>query len=211
MNALWMSVMYSRTASLEYVYDDFRIFAVPEFQSLFAFCNLANETFSDALTLFMSNTSANAHVQTRETIKKHATESLVRFRSSMPRKFVRILNYVQHIAQGNGNVSSILSDWHFLSLNTTGNGYALWSEPRSYDGGNCSCGIDAMCTSPAFIDGWRVPGFLVGYYPLETLLQSTLECLYDVVCINVLKTMYSTMNITVDPLDPTLSAPNATV
>ena len=205
----WMSLVFNPMASLNYAYDDFRIFIVPEFQSLFSLCTLANETLMDALTLFMSNTFASPHVQTRETIEKHANESLVRFRTSTPRTFVRMLNYVQQIAQGNGIVSSILSNWHFLSLNTTQHDHSLWSEPRSYN--NCSCGINATCTSPAFIDQWRVPGFLVGCYPLEALLQSTLECLYDIECIEKLKNMYYIMNITTRPLDSRRSTPYATV
>ncbi len=207
----WMTVVFNPLASLKYAYDDFRIFIVPEFQSLFSLCTLANETLTDALTLFMSNTFASAHVQTRETIEKHANESLVRFRSSTPRTFVRMLDYVRQIAQGNGIVSSILSNWHFLSLNITKRDHSLWSEPRSYDNGHCSCGINATCTSPAFIGEWRVPGFLVGCYPLEALLQSTLECLYDVECIQKLKNMYYRMNMTTRPLDSRRSTPHATV
>ncbi len=209
----WMNLTYSHRAAMRsnYSFDDFRRFIVPEFQSLFSLCTLANETLTDALTLFMSNTFTDTHVQTRETIEKHANDSLIRFRSSIPRTFVRMLDYVRQIAQGNGIVSSILSNWHFLSLNTTQQGDSLWAEPRSYNEGNCSCGINATCTSSAFIDGWRVPGFLVGCYPLEALLQSTLECLYNVECINKLKFMYYTMNITIRPLDPLLSNPNVTV
>jgi hypothetical protein len=206
-----MNLLYSRSASLKYAYDDFRIFAVPEFQSLVALCKLANETFTDALTLFMSNTFTSVLVQTRETIEKQANGSLFRFRSSIPKTFVLMLDYIQQIAQGNGIVSSIMSNWHFLSLNTSRSWLSLWSEPRFYNDGNCSCGTSAMCTSPAFIDEWRVPGFLVGCYPLEALLQSTLECLYDVVCIDKLKIMYVMVNATIRPLDPTLSASNATV
>ena len=124
-SSLWLSVIYSAMASLNYPYDDFRIFVVPEFQSLVTLCILANETLTDALTLFMSNTLVSTHVQTRETIEKHAYESLNRFRSSTPRTFVRMLDYVRHIAQGNGIVSSILSNWHFLSLNTTETGTVI--------------------------------------------------------------------------------------
>jgi hypothetical protein len=64
----------------------------------------------------------------------------------------------------------------------------------------------------ATIDTWKVPGFLVGCSPLESLLQSTLECLYNVTCINKLimpNEQYS--NITIPPLDVTLSSPNVTV
>ena len=68
-----------------------------------------------------------------------------------------------------------------------------------------------MCTASAMIDEWVVPGFLIGCYPYEALLHSTLECLYNIECIDKLKTMYTSSNITFPPLDPTLSVANETV
>jgi hypothetical protein len=68
-----------------------------------------------------------------------------------------------------------------------------------------------MCISQASFNGFIVPGFYVGCYPLEALLQSTLECLYNISCINQLKSMYNPTNITFNPLDATLSSPNVTV
>jgi hypothetical protein len=61
------------------------------------------------------------------------------------------------------------------------------------------------------IDKCDVPGFLVGWSPLEYLLQSTLEFLYDVTCINRLKKPTQSSNIIIRPLNPTLSSPNITV
>ena len=210
-SSLWMSLIYSASSDAQYVYDDFRASLLPQFQSLVSLCSLANATLIDALTLFISNTLISVQVQSRESIEKQINAALIQFRSSTPRTFVRLLDYVRHVAQGNGIVSSIMSNWHFLSLNTSKSWLSLWSEPRSYGIHNCSCGINARCTSPAIIDGWHVPGFLVGCYPFEALLQSTLQCLYDSKCINKLKNIYSSSNWTLFPLDPTLSAPNTTV
>jgi len=206
-----MRLIYFRTAGLDYSHDDFRVFVVPEFQSLISLCILANETVTNALNMLISNTLVSDQVQTRNTIETQANISLIRFRLSTFRTFLRTLDYIRHMIQGNEIVSSILSNWHFLSLDTSRSWTSLWSEPRSYGSDNCSCGISAMCTAPAEIDGWLVPGFLVGCYPHEALFQSTLECPYDTVCINKLKTMYYSSNITFHPLDSILSIPNGTV
>jgi hypothetical protein len=210
-SSLWMSLIYSRTADFDYSYHDFRVFVVPEFQSVISLCILANETLTNGLNMFISNTLVSDQVQSRKTIETQANTSLVQFQLSTSRTFLRTLDYIRHMVQGNGIVSSILSNWHFLSLDTSRSWVSLWSEPRSYGNDNCSCGTSAMCTAPANIDQWLVPGFLVGCYPHEALLQSTLECLYDIICVDRLKTMYYTSNITFHPLDPTLSTPNATV
>jgi hypothetical protein len=131
------------------------------------------------------------------------------FRSSTSQTFMRMLDFIRQMAQGNGLVSSIFSNWYVPPFELD-KGYPPL-EPRSYGASNCSCGTNSMCTSPAAIDEWKVPGFLVGCYPLESLLQSTLECLYDLKCIDKLKNIHRPSNITIHPLDFTLSSPNVTV
>lgn len=61
------------------------------------------------------------------------------------------------------------------------------------------------------IDEWIVPGFLIGCYPLESLLQSTLECLYNITCIHKLKNKHQIATMNIRPLNATLSSPNVTV
>ncbi|CAF3367477.1 unnamed protein product [Rotaria sp. Silwood1] len=214
-NHIWISLLYSPRAGRDYSYDDYRHFALPQFRLLAALCTLANETISESIDLFNTNVMINEKVQFHETIESKANATLTQFRISVPRTFVRKLDFIRNIAQGNGIVSSILSNWHILSLNTTFSRRtqwpSLWPEPRSYGNGNCSCATNAMCTSPAAFNGSIVPGFRVGCYPLEALLQSTLECLYNISCINMLRFLYNHTSFTVNPLNSTLSSFNSTV
>ena len=214
-NSAWIPLLYSSTAGREYSYDDFRLFALPQFQLLAALCTVANATLSEAITRLDTSTMLSEKVQSRQTIESKANTTLNHFQLSIPRTFVRTLDFIRSIAQGNGIVSSILSNWHFHSLNTTfirhTNYPSLWPEPRSYGESNCSCGTSAMCSAQAVFNRSTVPGFRVGCYPLEALLQSTLECLYNVSCIDILRFMYRRSNFTVEPLNSTRSSPNATV
>ena len=214
-HSAWIPLLYSSMAGRQYTYDDYRLFAVPQFQLLAALCAVANETVGEAIARFDTSTMLTEKVQSRETIESKANSTLHHFQRSIPRTFVRTFDFIRSIAQGNGIVSSILSNWHFQSLNTTFikriDYPSLWPEPRSYGENNCSCGTSATCSSQAVLDGSTLPGFRVGCYPLEALLQSTLECLYNVSCIDALRFMYQRVNFTVDPLDATLSSPSATV
>ena len=193
-NSAWIPLLYSSMAGL---------------------CAVANETLDEAIPRFDTSTMLSENAQSRETIESDANSTLLHFQLSTPRKFARTLDFIQSIAQGNGIVSSILSNWHFHSLNTTFTRHidypSLWPEVRSYGKNNCSCGTSATCNSQAVLNGSTLPGLRVGCYPLEALLQSTLECLYNISCINILRFMYQRSNFTVDPLDATLSSPNATV
>ncbi|CAF4074704.1 unnamed protein product [Rotaria sordida] len=160
--------------------------------------------------------------ESQANVETQAIAAINRFRIATPRTFVRMLDLIRYMSQGNGIVSSTMSNWHFFLLNRTvpssyfDNTYtppdSLFSEPRSYgEGGNCSCSTNAMCTSAATLDERFLPGFLVGCEPLEALLQSTLICLYNLTCINALKNMYISSNLSIRALDPTLSSPNITV
>lgn len=55
------------------------------------------------------------------------------------------------------------------------------------------------------------PAFLLAVIHWKLVLQTTLECLYDVVCIDRLKAMYVKINFTICPLDLTFSVPKAAV
>ncbi|CAF4644348.1 unnamed protein product, partial [Rotaria sp. Silwood2] len=69
----------------------------------------------------------------------------------------------------------------------------------------------SACSSPAFIEGWFVPGFRVGCNPIESLLQSTLECLYDVTCIDKIKPNNFTSDVTFRALNLTRSSSSVLV
>ncbi|CAF1511446.1 unnamed protein product [Adineta steineri] len=118
------------------------------------------------------------------------------------------------MAQGNSIMSATMSNWYFSTIDVNLNKHSLWGMPRTYGNDSCSCGTNAMCSEPADLDGWLVPGFMVGCYPLESLLQSTIECLYNSTCIDKLQHMFFDRNATdtvFDPLDPALSFSNETV
>jgi hypothetical protein len=172
-------------------------------------CTTANDTLSNALSIFRSNKIINKRAQSRQVVETEVESAIKQFRLSTPRTFMRMLDFIRQMAHGNRLVSSISSNWYAPS--TMEKDFLIWFEARSYGVDSCSCGTNSMCTSFAAIDKWNVPGFLVGCSPVESLLQSTLECLYNVTCINGLKKPTQSSNITICPLDPTLSSPNITV
>ncbi|CAF2710434.1 unnamed protein product [Rotaria sp. Silwood2] len=83
--------------------------------------------------------------------------------------------------------------------------------PRSYANNTCVCGSGSTCSSPAFIDGWLVPGFRVGCNPIESLLQSTMECLYNITCIDKIKPNDYISDMIFRALDSTRSSSDALV
>ncbi|CAF1062098.1 unnamed protein product [Adineta steineri] len=176
-----------------------------------ALCSLANDTVNEAITEFSQNTITNERVQSQESIKTQTDIILSRFLLSTPRTFKLTLDFIRYINQGNGIVSSIFSNWHFVSSDTGFAYAALWAVPHAYNNNSCICGASSTCISKASFNGITIPGLHVGCYPFESLLQSTLECLYNITCINQLKSMYTHSNMTFNPLSDTLSSRNTTV
>ncbi|CAF4086492.1 unnamed protein product, partial [Adineta steineri] len=210
-NSTWISLLYSSTAGIDYAYNDYRLFAASHFELLSSLYTLVNETIAEAINEFSRNIMINARVQSRENIESQANTALNRFCLSTPRTFVLILDFIRYMNQGNGIVSSILSNWHFISSDTISPWDSLWALSHSYGNDNCSCGTSSMCISEALFNGLVIPGLHVGCYPFESLLQSTLECLYNISCIDQLKSMYNYSNITFNPLNNSLSSANTTV
>ncbi|UJR19396.1 hypothetical protein I4U23_022526 [Adineta vaga] len=190
-NSLWIKLVYSGSDLIDHDYDDY-----------------PNDTFTNALSIFRSNTYISKRAESRQVVNTQMRAILDQFRLSIPRTFMRRLDFIRQMAQGNGLLSRISSNWYITPLQIDAFGTMA---PRSYRTKDCSCGTSALCTSSATIDKWIIPGFLVGCYPLESLLQSTLECLYNLTCINRLKNITKFSNMTFRPLNSTLSSLNVTV
>lgn len=213
-NSNWIKHFSQYLFNNSYSYDDFRRLIVPQFRTLTALCNIANVTVADALATFMSDTLISKQVETNETIQSQVTSAIVQFHLSTNKAFVLMFDHVKDMMKGNRLISTTLSNW-YIDDYVTDFWYAVYVQltisPRSYENGTCSCGSSVICSSPAVIDGWMVPGFRVGCYPIESLLESTLECLYNVPCINNIKSNDFTWDVVFRALDSTLSFPNATV
>jgi hypothetical protein len=82
-------------------------------------------------------------------------------------------------------MSVLSTSWIFSIPPNITNGWAAHTEPLNYQG--CSCALSSKCVSPS-------RRMLTGCYPLEAILQSTLECLYNQQCID-LTNNFAAMNI----------------
>ena len=210
-NFTWLAQLEWPTTDIPYPYNDYRRFVVPQFHLLTSLCTLAKDTVNESVREFSRNALISERVQSRDSIESQANSTLNRFRLSAPRAFVRNLDFILSMAQGNGILSYILSNWHFVSSDVKFEYATVWTLPYSYGHESCSCATDARCITNASMDELIIPGFYVGCYPLESLLQSTLECLYNISCIDVIKSIGKIANYRLNPLDASLSNPKVTV
>ncbi len=152
--------------------------AFAHFQALRTLCNLVKDYFTDTREQYLNSSVIYASIIDNEVFDEQMNASLSQFRSTLPGEFVSSLQLVRSIMQGNAFVSLYSTNWYPVIYNWTA-GANVYMQPQYY--GNCSCLTSSSCTqqSSPFI-----PGYLVGCTPFESLLRSSIECLYDQTCIN---------------------------
>lgn len=104
----------------------------------------------------------------------------------------------------------------YLTTNMTSH-LIIFTRPMTYnhENGTCSCGTFGDCSQPAavYTESIMIPGIRVGCYPLNAALQSTLECLYNQSCVDLLRDIFniSTSFSAIDYILPSQFYPNLIV
>ncbi|CAF1007772.1 unnamed protein product [Adineta steineri] len=165
------------------------------FQTLLALCNLAKDFITDAQQQYLASSVVSTYISDSDLFETETNASLVNFRTTLPNSFVNSLQLIRGLIQGNGLVSAYSTNWYAFTYRIIDQG-TVFFKPQYYGSDGCSCATSATCTQPStpFIDG-----YLVGCTPLESLLQSTIECLYEQSCVNLLS-IYLNMSLPNPPI-----------
>ncbi|CAF1007699.1 unnamed protein product [Adineta steineri] len=152
------------------------------FQTLLALCNLAKDFVSDAQQQYLASSVISTYISDVDLFETETNASLANFRTTMSTSFVNSLQMIRGLIQGNGLVSAYSTNWYPFTYRID-SGETIYFKPQYYGSDRCNCATSATCTQPStpFIDG-----YLVGCTPLEALLQSTIECLYEQSCVDLL-------------------------
>jgi hypothetical protein len=160
------------------------------FQALRILCNLINHTISDSLVQFYSNQYVTASTVPQQLLESEIKSFVDKFRSSITNSFSLSYLMIRETTQANGLFSALFTNL-FASVEKDTNKILI--STFLYDG--CICSFSSTCTTPFYILKYSigepiffyVPGFYIGCYVIEALLQSTLECFYDQECIDQLQ------------------------
>ena len=188
---------------------DFRRIATNAFQSLSLFCQQMNTTISSNMDRLYSSEYISAFVIPSELFRSQVQVSITQFILTTKKRLLSSQALVRDTISSNSVLSALQTD--FILYVPSGSEYAS-SWARAYN--NCDCYVSPMCieesiiqSSIAFEPDFTVPGFYIGCYIIESLLQSTLECFYDQTCINTLQSYYrSPTQSNVTALNPSLSS-----
>ncbi|UJR18445.1 hypothetical protein I4U23_005350 [Adineta vaga] len=111
------------------------------------------------------------------TIPNFYTEkTMIDFEQTMPQLFINTLSLIRETIGANMIINNLLTNWKYV-LYFYSDYYAqtVRAVPRTYN--NCHCELSSKCVSSS-------RGMLAGCYPLEVLLQASIQCLYNQTCID---------------------------
>lgn len=209
----WINYLFNPKFTSIYQ-GDFRALANNYFQLLATFCSYANRSINDALNNFHSQTLLTPDVLLPNSLNTQIAEKGAILKSITANSVTQLLQLVRTTTQSNGLQTAIsLSAIMYLPyedeflrkrdtiFNYTGSSSCYCTSARSCSVPSGFFDIskrteETIYLVPNFPRLANVSGFYVGCFPLESLLQSTLECLFDSSCLKTIRAYILSSNIT---------------
>jgi hypothetical protein len=190
----WMAMLYaafSYQLNAEDNVNTFQRMALSHFQALQVMCNTATKTIKNELSLFLNSTLVSTHIIDFDVFEKQINATLFDFKSSSASShFLQSFQLIRAMFFSNGFISAFGTNWSpFIRKNT--NDTKIYWIAREYNLSSCNCAMSSTCVQTMNLELksgslWPVPGMMSGCSPLESMFQSTLECLYDQACLDLI-------------------------
>ncbi|UJR19841.1 hypothetical protein I4U23_022974 [Adineta vaga] len=218
-----------------YTTYDFRISGMTFFYILQTLCIMANTTVTNELAVFNKTQFIIAQVLPNDKFEIQISSVIQQFEQQTVASFLVLFGLIQTSVQLNQLVTYGNGNTGFQTLSDADDVPAYVILRNNYDNG-CSCGINSTCTrSVAFycngpycygnstVQDKPIPGFVVSCLSVDSFLLSTLECIYNASCFQMLLDGYplGLLDISINPrvanvtlLDPTVKSrfpPNTTM
>ncbi|CAF3386190.1 unnamed protein product [Rotaria sp. Silwood2] len=166
--------------------NEFRSRGVAYFLVQQSLCTLAQLTVNSTILFLRSKYIFNGQVIPKEQLLLQIKTDIDTTIDWNILTFVAIFRLGREIIQKNQLINVFSLNWVYsLEGNNQVPYYRIPTRPISH-GPNCSCATSSACTEPVFIGNEIVPGFTLGCSPMESLLRSTLTCLYNQTCLNLI-------------------------
>ncbi|CAF0800094.1 unnamed protein product [Adineta steineri] len=181
---------------------DFRKILRMQFETLSTLCRISQTALNISLSIFKETYLITAYVISRAEFDSRTKLVIKQFKQTTSNQFIETFKLIQAINHANQLGTLFSSNWIFFRKYSNnildalkGDLMDVLTRPQKYGTHNCSCGIQSNCTNLAefpfpaseepFIQ--HLPGFLHGCMMLDSLLQSTLTCLYNETCLGFMQ------------------------
>jgi hypothetical protein len=207
---------------------DFRSVIRMQFQALSKLCTLSQNTLNTSLAIFGQTDFITANVISRAEFDVRTQAIIQQFKKTIPNQFIETLKLIQTTNHGNQLATMFSSNWKFFAKYPIAyidllldQPIHVLTRPQKYGAENCSCGLKSTCSKLSDFPfrtsnqslRQTLPGFLVGCLLFDSLLQSSLTCLYNETCLGMMRaSIYYSKPVPVETLiySP-LMMPNTTI
>jgi hypothetical protein len=172
----WIMHLYNQ-ANLTYLFDEKDVWhsRTAQFQSLSLFCQLSIKMVNDSLSQIITKDFININLLSEYLLNEQIETIIKQFKITIPDLFENTFSLIRGMIGSNMIISGLSTNWIIDIPSMT---YA-WTSAHTIpiDYSECNCGLSSKCIQLS-------KDMLVGCYPIEVLLQSTFQCLYDQQCID---------------------------
>ncbi|CAF4289798.1 unnamed protein product [Adineta steineri] len=197
-NIKWINYLFYQGYWDEYERRDIRVRGSAYFLFLSNLCNISQTTINNVIEQFLNEIFINTKLISEPEFNIQIENIILQFQNETLTKFSRSLKLLRNIMNENAFVSSYFLNWYWWrDINSAFTTIPI--SPIIMKNG-CSCGTQSDCIDSGGIyydttsrQVFAMPGLHIGCSVVETLLQSTFECLYDQACINLLLNYITTV------------------
>ena len=200
----WLSYfgrMEKDANKVDFLALDFRIIGSSFFDLMRIFCQTSNETVHDAMRVFRSTRLATVNALSRTQFHLETSARLDQFQKQTIATFLDLIDLIRSAIQTNDLVTEL---WTSAGPSSRfDNDTSKWSlrfRARNFYTNSCSCALSNQCTRPVGFylqedniysePNITVPGLVIGCYAIDSFLFSTLECLFDRQCLQLIIDSY---------------------
>ena len=205
----WVGIIFASTNASDAYRADFRVTGSAQFLALGAFCRPSCRISVDSITSFYFTSLRSPQALTRDDLEWLVELSVLQFQETMPSSFQSRVRLTNRLIFSNKLLPSLdTSVGTFISCDLTDD-LPFHFTPFIYyrSDTSCECQSDYDCRSssviclniqsalyqptivPYFMLHMTIPGLYTGCLPMNSLLESTLECFYNQTCVDQLASL----------------------
>ncbi|CAF3824709.1 unnamed protein product [Rotaria sp. Silwood1] len=190
-NANWSSVAI----------NEFRGRGIVYFLILQSLCSMAQRAVSHIIEDYLGVEVFKGKIVSREHLRLLIEDEIYHRERWNTLSFTTRLSSAREGVQINQLMDIFFSNWLFSTDENEIIPYHSIPTVPVLHGPNCSCSTSSACTEPVFVGEQIVSGFVLGCFPLESLLRSNLLCLYSESCLDLIN--FENLSF-IDPLNTSL-------
>lgn len=210
----WINLQFIQSSSIKLYTTDIRYQLQFHFQLLSTLCQMANQTIEYSLQSFYQQKFVTSQVLSPQAFQIQINLIIENFKRTVPESFQRTLNLIKTNFEINQFITPMNSGFEYMPINIFG--IFLTTSPRNWQRkNNCSSTLNVavgtcFCYSTSLEECYQnimiygngtqdiIPGMFQTWFPMQSLLMSTLECFYNDTCLSKIKQL---INSTVSPIN----------